>query len=84
MINRLPWLLDVAALVLGWTASNMILHDQRLGPILDQHSWTAFVIPGVILGVILAAHLLSSAPEARHPARDTRAARLAHTHTSPG
>ncbi len=57
LINRLPWLLDVAALVLGWTASNMILHDQRLGPILEQHSWTAFVIPGVILGVILAADI---------------------------
>ncbi|HEY7342861.1 MAG TPA: YjbE family putative metal transport protein [Ktedonobacterales bacterium] len=57
LINRLPWLLDVAALVLGWTASNMILHDQRLGPILEQHAWTAFVIPGVILGVILAADI---------------------------
>jgi len=57
LINRLPWLLDVAALVLGWTASNMILHDQRLGPILDQHAWTVFVIPGVILGVILAADI---------------------------
>ena len=53
LINRLPWLLDVAALVLGWTASNMILHDRRLGPILEQQTWTAFVIPGVILGVIL-------------------------------
>ncbi|HEY1387854.1 MAG TPA: YjbE family putative metal transport protein [Ktedonobacterales bacterium] len=57
LINRLPWLLDVAALVLGWTAANMILHDQRLGPILEQHAWTAFVIPGVILGAILAADI---------------------------
>jgi YjbE family integral membrane protein len=57
LIHRLPWLLDVAALVLGWTASNMILHDRRLGPILEQHAWTAFVIPGVILGVILAADI---------------------------
>jgi len=55
LINRLPWLLDVAALVLGWTAANMILHDRRLGPILEQQSWTAIVIPGVMLGVILAA-----------------------------
>jgi len=55
LINRLPWLLDVAALVLGWTAASMILHDQRLGPILEQHAWTAVVIPGVVLGVILAA-----------------------------
>ncbi len=57
LINRLPWLLDVAALVLGWTASNMILHDRRLGPILEQQSWTAIVIPAVCLGFILAADI---------------------------
>ena len=58
LINRLPWLLDVAALVLGWTASNMILHDRRLGPILEQQSWTAIAIPAVCLGVILAADIV--------------------------
>ena len=58
LINRLPWLLDVAALVLGWTAANMILHDRRLGPILEQQSWTALVVPGVILGVILAVDIV--------------------------
>ena len=58
LINRLPWLLDVAALVLGWTAANMILHDRRLGPILEQQSWTALVIPGVILGFILAVDIV--------------------------
>src|SRR5260221_11515551 len=34
LINRLPWLLDVAALVLGWTAGSMLVHDIRLGPVL--------------------------------------------------
>ena len=34
LIGRLPWLLDVAALVLGWTAGNMLLHDGRLAPVL--------------------------------------------------
>jgi YjbE family integral membrane protein len=58
LINRLPWLLDVAALVLGWTASNMILHDRRLGPILEQQSWTAVVVPVVLLGVILVADVI--------------------------
>src|SRR6185312_5973223 len=57
LITRLPWLLDVAALVLGWTASNMILHDRRLGPILAQQSWTAIVIPAACLGLILAADI---------------------------
>lgn len=58
LINRLPWLLDFAALVLGWTASNMLLHDQRLGPILEHQSWTAIVIPVVILGIIIAADII--------------------------
>ena len=57
LINRLPWLLDVAALVLGWTAANMILHDRRLGPILEQQSWTAIVIPVACLGVVLVADI---------------------------
>lgn len=55
LINRLPWLLDVAALVLGWTASNMLLHDRRLGLMLEQQSWTAIVVPVVLLGIIVAA-----------------------------
>ena len=58
LINRLPWLLDVAALVLGWTASNMLLHDLRLGPILEQNPWTAVVVPAVILGIIVAADVI--------------------------
>ncbi|HEX8730480.1 MAG TPA: YjbE family putative metal transport protein [Ktedonobacterales bacterium] len=36
LIQRLPWLLDVAALVLGWTAASMVAHDLRLGPALHQ------------------------------------------------
>jgi YjbE family integral membrane protein len=58
LINRLPWLLDVAALVLGWTASNMILHDRRLGPILEQQSWTAVAVPVALLGIILVADVI--------------------------
>jgi len=58
LINRLPWLLDVAALVLGWTASNMLLHDRRLGPILEQQPWTAVVVPAVLLGIIVAADVI--------------------------
>ena len=58
LINRLPWLLDVAALVLGWTASNMLLHDRRLGPMLEQQPWTAVVVPVVLLGIIVAADVI--------------------------
>ncbi|MGE5333244.1 MAG: YjbE family putative metal transport protein [Nitrososphaerota archaeon] len=58
LINRLPWLLDVAALVLGWTASNMLLHDRSLGPVFAQHSWTAFAIPAICLGIIVVVDII--------------------------
>jgi YjbE family integral membrane protein len=54
LIRRLPWLLDVAALVLGWTAANMALHDLRLGPILDQWAWSGLVVHAAGVGVVLA------------------------------
>lgn len=54
LIRRLPWLLDVAALVLGWTAANMALHDLRLGPILDQWAWSGLTVHAAGIGVVLA------------------------------
>src|SRR5205807_9928507 len=50
LIGRLPWLLDVAALVLAWTAANMILDDIRLGPLLEHFPWTRIVLPAVAFG----------------------------------
>jgi YjbE family integral membrane protein len=55
LIQRLPWLLDVAALVLGWTAANMLHHDKQLGPILDQYPWTTVVVPALTIGFVLVA-----------------------------
>ena len=58
LIGRLPWLLDVAALVLAWTAANMILGDLRLGPILEHYAWTRFAIPAVTFAIVLGADVL--------------------------
>jgi YjbE family integral membrane protein len=57
LIARLPWLLDLASLVLGWTAANMILEDIKLGPVLDRFPWTDYAIPAVAIALILAADL---------------------------
>jgi len=57
LISRLPWLLDLASLVLGWTAANMILDDIKLGPVLDRFPWTDYAIPAVAIALILAADL---------------------------
>ena len=58
LIGRLPWLLDVAALVLAWTAANMILEDIRLGPVLEHFPWTRVVLPAVAFGIVIAADML--------------------------
>lgn len=59
LIRRLPWLLDVAALVLGWTAADMVLHDIRLGPVLhDALPYAEVVLYAVGIGLVLAADLL--------------------------
>ena len=55
LIAVLPWLLDVAALVLGWTAANMLLHDLRLGPLLARAPWTVVAVPAVCVGLVVAA-----------------------------
>ncbi len=55
--RRLPWLLDVAALALGWTAGNMLLHDLRLGPSLDTLPGAWLVIPAVGALIVLVVDL---------------------------
>lgn len=57
LMKWLPWLLDVAALVLAWTGANMLLHDLRLGDFLNDYEWTAIAVPTVSLGIVLFADL---------------------------
>ncbi|MFL5653091.1 MAG: YjbE family putative metal transport protein [Ktedonobacteraceae bacterium] len=58
LMRRLPWLLDVAALVLAWTAAKMVLDDIRLGPVLEHLPWTQLVIPVAAFAIVIAADLL--------------------------
>src|SRR6266566_3539198 len=58
LMKCLPWLLDVAALVLGWVGANMMLYDLRLGDILDNYPWTAIAVPAVSIGIVLVADVL--------------------------
>lgn len=55
LIKWLPWLLDIAALVLAWTGADMILHDQRLGDTLNDYAWTAIAVPALFLTLVLLA-----------------------------
>lgn len=66
LIQRLPWLLDIAALVLAWTAANMLLHDVRLGAVLEHLPWAQLAIPGAALAIVLVADILLWQRETRH------------------
>lgn len=66
LIARLPWLMDVASLVLAWTAARMILDDIRLGPLLDHFPWTEIAIPAAALAFVLIADLLIWRRDRRH------------------
>ncbi|HEX3641506.1 MAG TPA: YjbE family putative metal transport protein, partial [Ktedonobacteraceae bacterium] len=39
LIARLPWLLDIACLIVGWTAANIFLGDDKLLPFFQRFPW---------------------------------------------
>ncbi len=55
LIDHLPWLLDVAALVLAATAAHMFLDDAQVGPILGRYApWVDVALyVGLIVLVLL-------------------------------
>jgi YjbE family integral membrane protein len=58
LMKRLPWLLDLASLILAWTAANMILSDLRLGPMLETVAWTYIALPALTIGAVLVVNIV--------------------------
>jgi YjbE family integral membrane protein len=69
LIRWLPWLLDLAALVLGWTAASMVLDDRQVGPLLATLPWTRPVVLALVVGIVLVADLLLRLRRARRASR---------------
>ncbi|HEY7416422.1 MAG TPA: YjbE family putative metal transport protein [Ktedonobacteraceae bacterium] len=57
IISNIPFVLDIASLILAWTAGTMILNDIRLGPMLNNFPWAQIIIPLVASVMILLADL---------------------------
>jgi YjbE family integral membrane protein len=74
LIGRLPWLLDVAALVLGWTAAHMIQSDDQLGPRLAGIPYIEVLLPAACLAFVLAVDILFRVLSARRARRKPIAA----------
>ncbi|HEX6800054.1 MAG TPA: YjbE family putative metal transport protein [Ktedonobacterales bacterium] len=58
LIRRLPWLLDLAALVLGWTAAGMLLEDAQVGPLLHALPSGQVLVYAAALLVVIAADVV--------------------------
>lgn len=56
LIGRLPWLLDLAAIVLGWTAGSMAYHDGIVGSYLGL-PFASYSIPAIGAVIVLAIDL---------------------------
>jgi YjbE family integral membrane protein len=59
LIQRLPWLMDVAALVLGWTAAHMILSDDKVMSYLQQLNlpFLEVIVTVTAIGIVAAADI---------------------------
>jgi len=54
LIARLPWLLDIACLVIGWTAASIFLGDNTLQPFFQHYPWVNSVTYVVVTIIVLA------------------------------
>lgn len=57
LINHLPWLLDVACLILAYTAAHILLGDHSLNAVFSNLPWLQFVAPALALLLILGVDL---------------------------
>jgi YjbE family integral membrane protein len=58
LIQRAPWVLDLAALVLGWTGARMLLEDPWLAHVLEPLPREDLLLPALLLALVLAADAL--------------------------
>ena len=58
LMEALPWLLDLAALVLAWTSANLMLADPRVGPRIGHGRTMQVAIHAGCLGIVLLADLV--------------------------
>ena len=57
LLTRLPWLLDLASIVLAWTAATLLLHDKVIGAtLLHRFPVAQAGIPTLMILIVLGAN----------------------------
>lgn len=75
LMEKLPWLLELASLVLAWTAANLLLADPRIGPLLGRGRTSQVVVHAGFLALIALADIVI---RARRWRKERRAGRVEH------
>jgi YjbE family integral membrane protein len=57
LINRLPWLLDIACLVLAWTAAHILLGDDSLQTFFAHVPWIEIAAPIFACAIVVGADI---------------------------
>ena len=68
-ISRLPWLLDVACLIVAWTAAQIFLGDDSLNAFFEQFTWTSSVVPALAILLVLVTDVMLWIGDRRHAIR---------------
>jgi YjbE family integral membrane protein len=79
LMNRFSWLMDLAAVVLAWTAVNLVFHDPIVSQWLPQQGNAELVSQLGLVAVVLVVDLFARAFRARHAAEVGRAQALEQT-----
>ena len=69
LIARLPWLLDLACLIVAWTAAQIFLGDDSLIPFFMLFPWTSHAIPLLSVVPVLIIDIILCVRYRRHPLR---------------
>lgn len=81
LVARLPWLLDVASLILAWTAAQMLLADIHLKTLLWPHvTWASGIVPAVTLAIILLADIYIRRHSKKQLAASNASSRIPSSH----
>ena len=82
LIRRLPWLLDLAALTLGWTAGSMVHNDHIIQPYLAGVPYGNIVIPVIGVLIVLAIDIFLRMRAARKQRKQQQVTSAAETLTT--
>lgn len=82
LMEKLPWLLELASLVLAWTAANLLMADPRIGPQIGHGRTPQVVVHAGFLALIALADLFIRVARRRRERRAGRAKHIASVEES--